>query len=125
MLKERDAAKAAEEQARQETTDAQQQAEVDAETRADLLTMVSGLLPDGFERRGKSNKEILVAAAGDEVKDAANQSEDYLRAKLEDIIERRANVAGVTTYRPPAQANTSPLIRPLSISQMRAAGKGV
>ena len=62
VLKERDDAKASEEQARQETTDAQQQAEVDVETRAELLTMVSGLLPTDFERRGKSNKEILVAA---------------------------------------------------------------
>ena len=100
---------------------------MDVETRADLLTMVSGLLPTDFERRGKSNKEILVAAAGDEVKDAANQSEDYLRAKLEDIIERRANVAPATpgtTYRPPAPANTSPLIQPLSIPQIRALAKG-
>ena len=48
------------------------------------------LLPQDFDPKGKTVKEILVAAAGDEVKEAADRSEDYLEAKVEGIIERRA-----------------------------------
>ena len=68
-------------------------AEVDTmvEYRADLLVQVGGLLPKDFDRAGKTNHEILVAAAGDEVDRAAEQSEDYLKAKVEGIIERREN----------------------------------
>ena len=60
-----------------------------AEERADLLVMVRDLLPEDFEARGASNHDILVAAAGEEVEDAEERSEDYLRAKIEDIVARR------------------------------------
>ena len=44
-----------------------------------------------FQTRGKSDHEILVAAAGDEVANAADRSVEYLLAKVEDIAQRRAD----------------------------------
>ena len=70
---------------------AAEEAEARAEARADLLVLVRGLLPKDFETRGKSAHEILVAAAGDEVANAADRSEEYLLAKVEDIAQRRAD----------------------------------
>ena len=70
--------------------DMKEKAEKQAEIRADLLVMVRGLLPENFETRGKTNHEILIAAAGDEIENAENRSEDYLFAKIEDIAARRA-----------------------------------
>ena len=68
--------------------------EADAETRADLILTVKPLLPKGTpEVRGKSNQELLVLAVGDEVSGAADRSEDYLLAKVEGIVERRAAAA--------------------------------
>ena len=74
-------------------------AEVDTmvEYRADLLVQVGGLLPKDFDRAGKTNHEILVAAAGDEVERAAEQSEDYLKAKVEGILERREAAGNQST----------------------------
>ena len=66
-------------------------AEARAEARADLLVLVRGLLPGDFQTRGKSDHEILVAAAGDEVANAADRSVEYLLAKVEDIAQRRAD----------------------------------
>ena len=63
--------------------------EVASEERAELLVMLNGLLPQDTEVRGKSNQELLVLAVGDEVKEAEKRSEDYLRAKVEGIVERR------------------------------------
>ena len=77
---------ASEEKAKEE----RERLEADAEERAELLMMAKPLLAEDFEVRGKSNQEILVAAVGDEVKDADKRSEDYLRAKVEGIVERRA-----------------------------------
>ena len=66
----------------------------DVETRADLIVSVKPLLPADFETRGKSNHEILVAAAGDEVDRAEERSDEYLLAKVEGIIERRVAANG-------------------------------
>ena len=66
----------------------------DVETRADLIVSVKPLLPADFETRGKSNHEILVAAAGDEVDRAEERADEYLLAKVEGIIERRAVANG-------------------------------
>ena len=63
-----------------------------ADTRAELIMSVKPLLPSDFETRGKTNHEILVAAAGEEVERAAERSEEYLLAKVEGIMERRAAV---------------------------------
>ena len=67
---------------------------VDPDQRADLIVSVKPLLPADFETRGKSNHEILVAAAGDEVDRAEERSDEYLLAKVEGIIERRAAANG-------------------------------
>ena len=64
-----------------------------ADERADLLHLVRDLLPSEFTARGKTNVEILVAAVGDEVKDADKRSSDYLLAKVESIVERRASAS--------------------------------
>ena len=85
----RDEARAAEEKAETDRAETLRTAEENAERRADLLTMVADLLPKDFDRKGKTTKEILVAAAGDEIPDAAERSEDYLQAKIETILERR------------------------------------
>ena len=72
---------------------AAEEADERAEARAELLIMTRGLLPKEFEARGKTDHEILVAAAGDEVENASERSEDYLRAKVEDIAKRREDAA--------------------------------
>ena len=100
-LKQRDEAEEARATAERERAEAEakatkdrEQAEKDAETRADLLMTVKPLLPEGTEVRGKSNHELLVLAAGDEVPGAKDRSEDYLLAKIEDIAKRREAAAG-------------------------------
>lgn len=96
--------KAAEDKAEEERKAAEKaaaDAEANAEARAELLVMLSDLLPDGTETRGKSNKDLLVLAVGDEIDDAEDRSEDYLRAKVEGIIERRENATkGAPTRKP-------------------------
>ena len=71
-----------------ETTEAQVQEM--AEARADLIVRVRSLMPEAFEFKGKSTHDILVAAAGEEVERAEERSDDYLMAKVEDIVDRRA-----------------------------------
>ena len=87
-----------------------EEAMAEAEARADMLTAMKPILPEGFETRGKSVKDIMVAAVGDEVKNAQDRSEDYLLAKAEDIMARRsaapnANRSQVPPHQPaqPAQ----------------------
>ena len=63
---------------------------------------VRSLLPKDFDTKGKTRKEILVAACGDEVEDSENRTEDYLHAKAEGIIERRAAAGGAGSGGPPA-----------------------
>ena len=84
-------------------TEDRAQIEADAEKRAELIASVRSaeLLPKDFDPKGKTVKEILVAAAGDEVKEAAGRSEDYLEAKVEGIIERRAAASQRWIARPP------------------------
>ena len=95
----RDEAEAAEAEAERAKADAMKKKQEEEEMemkkkagkRADLLTLINPLLPDGLEKRDEmSNHALLVAAVGDEVSDAANRSEDYLLAKVEAIAERRA-----------------------------------
>ena len=89
-------------------TDAKKKRADDAiEARADLILLVRDLLPRDFDRRGKSTHEILIAAVGEEIKDASERSEDYLLAKVEDIVDRRSRAKsniGSKTYQP-AQTN--------------------
>lgn len=71
----------------------QEDVEKRAAARVALLRQVDGLLPDGFDTAGKTDKEILVAAVGDEVKDAADRSEDYLLGRIEEIAQRRSDAS--------------------------------
>ena len=111
-LEERDAAKAEAEKAEAEKTEAEEKAEeerqqilADAEKRAELIVETKPLLPEDFDVAGKSVKEILVAAAGDEIDDAESRSEDYLLAKVESFIERRSDVGQTRTRsEPPVQS---------------------
>ncbi|MCY3553730.1 MAG: hypothetical protein OXH56_00265 [Gemmatimonadetes bacterium] len=68
-----------------------------AAARVALLRQVDGLLPDGFDTAGKTDKEILVAAGGDEVENAADRSEDYLLGRIEEIAQRRADASRGTS----------------------------
>lgn len=91
-IKERDEAVAAAAAAEKEKSDAQEELSRMAEDRADLLVATKGMLPDGFETKGASDRDILVAALGDRVDDAGNKSDDYLRARLDLETETRAQV---------------------------------
>ena len=83
-----------------------------AEERAELLVLVRGLLPETFDTREATNREILVAAAGDEVKGAAERSADYLLAKVEEIVARRAAAAELNGVATPAPSGgTTPAQR--------------
>ena len=96
-LQERDdaseAARQAEEdrvKAEQRATDQKAEMQKRANDRADLIVTVHPLIPDDTEIRSLSDQEILVIAVGDEVPDAKDRSVDYLRAKVEGILERRS-----------------------------------
>lgn len=69
---------------------------------ADLAHMVSPLLPEGSDAKAMSKRELLVAGAGDEVSDIENRSDDYLLARVEGIVERRAQA------NPPGGPNNPP-----------------
>ena len=95
-LKERDEAQEATKRAEEEAETAKREADeervrimADAEERAEIVATVRELLPKDFETKGASRKAILVAAAGEEVPNAGDRSEDYLLAKVETIVERR------------------------------------
>lgn len=88
-LEERDEAREQAETAANQAREDAEAAEDAVEARADLLVLVDGLLPDDTVTRGKSNKELLVLAVGNEVQNAEDRSEDYLLAKVEEIAERR------------------------------------
>ena len=81
-------------QAAREAEQKRAEHEATVEARVDALTRFRSLLPTDFDHKGKSVKDILVAAAGDEVKDAEKRSEDYLLAKVEGILERRGDGSG-------------------------------
>ena len=66
--------------------------DAEVQARADLIVQVQPLMPKDYAFAGKTRSEILVTAAGDEVPNAAERSDDYLHAKVEGILERRANV---------------------------------
>ena len=98
-----------------------------ADARAELIMSVTSLLPKDFETRGKTNHEILVAAAGDEIERAEERSDDYLTAKLEGIMERRDAAAtrtgGQVTGQRERQAGG--LSAPVSVHSVVAARKTV
>ena len=136
-LGERDAAEAARKTAEQETAAAEQRAveeraksENDAHERADLIVQLRSLITDGVELRGKTNHEIMVLAAGDEIENAEKRSEDYLLAKLEGILERREAATGGAAGGKPAPLADNPTMRRGRVSihriveQKRAKARG-
>lgn len=137
-LAERDEAEAARVAAEEEkraaevkVTEDRASIEAAAQDRAELIVEVRALLPDAYEAKGKTVKEILVAAAGTEVEDAENRSEDYLRAKVEGINERRAEAAkrgggsggggGGGAPAPPARPNMMRMIEQKRMKEREAA----
>ena len=83
-----------EEESKKKAKNDEEDMEKKADDRAELLVSITPLLPEKTETRGKTNHELMVLAVGEEVKDADKRSEDYLMAKIEGIIERRAKAAG-------------------------------
>ena len=130
-MKERDEARAAEEKAATEQREAEEAAEqarteaeakaakdreefeAEAESRADIRSTFGDLFPEDFEARGKSSRELLVAAVGDEVADAdkTNRSEDWLELKAEGILERKRAAATTAPVTQPQPA-TAPAVAP-------------
>ena len=80
---ERDAAKAARTEEEQRAIDDQ------ANERAEVLTRFGHLLPDDFERSGKTIHEVMIAAAGDAIEGAPDMHPERLRALLDVEVDRR------------------------------------
>ena len=103
------------------TTDPQERTEEELEervqARTDLLVTVATVLPKDFVARGKSTKDILVAAVGDEVENAETRSEDYLQAKVEGILERRNKVEN-RNIPDPTKPNTTTQTGPVNLIRM-------
>ena len=104
--------------------------DAEVQARADLIVQVQSLMPKDYEFAGKTRSEILVTAAGDEVPNAAERSDDYLHAKVEGIIERRANVQGQRQdANPPAggdaNRNVGYLSAPVSVHSVVSTRKPV
>ena len=110
------------------TADALPTFDAEVQARADLIVQVQSLMPKDYEFAGKTRSEILVTAAGDEVPNAAERSDDYLHAKVEGILERRANVQGQrqdATQRAGDNANgVGPINLTRMIEQKRQAATG-
>ena len=80
--------------------------EEEAEKRAELISNVRPLLPDNYATQGKTIKDVLVAAVASEVEEPEKRSEDYLLAKVENIIERRSAVLTQPSTTTMSQAST-------------------
>lgn len=81
--------RAAKEKAEKEKEEQAKAGRANAQARAELLVDVRDLLPEGTETKDLSDKEIIVKALGDTVKDADKQTEDYLRGVLDQVVARR------------------------------------
>lgn len=93
----RDAAlKNADEAERDAATEAELNARHRAQERADLLVRCSSLLPQDFLSKEASDREIMLAAIGDEIPAIAEESDDYIRASLDAILHRRAEASMAT-----------------------------
>ena len=104
LKEERTAAKEAADKAQEDMeSEIEKRALVRASERAQLLVMASSLIPEDTDTTEMSDKEILVLAAGDEVSNAENRHVEYLRAKVEDIVERRGERTAARGL-PPAPA---------------------
>lgn len=105
-MKERDEAQEQAQQAESEKRDAELQLQERAESRAELLLNTKGMLPTEFETRGKSERDILVAALGDRIGDVQSKSDEYLRARFDHEVELRSK--GATALARPSTTATAP-----------------
>ncbi len=64
-----------------------------AAARAELIVNASPLLPKDSDPHGMSDREIIVTALGDTVKDADKKSDDYLRGQLDLLVASRGRAA--------------------------------
>ena len=92
--------------------------DAEVQARADLIVQVQSLMPKDYEFTGKTRSEILVTAAGDEVPNAAERSDDYLHAKVEGILERRANVQGQRQDATQRAGDTANGVGPINLTRM-------
>ena len=98
-------------------SEAAQTAAIDA--RQEIVELTRNLLPKGMGTRGRSNRELLLAAVGDEVEDPDARSDDYLMGRAYEIKRRRdhaTNSVHSTPYRGSSQVT---LGAPLVGSQIR------
>ena len=100
--------------AKEDEADRIRKAEENAETRANLIVMVRELLPQDYETKGKTVKEILVAAVGDTVEKADERDEQYLFAKIEGLIEQREAARKGTQPPPGPGPGPAPKDRPIN-----------
>lgn len=74
-----------------------------AERRADLLTKSAGMLPTDFVTKGKTDREIIIAALGDRLEDASSKSDDYLSARFDIEVENRSQNQSMLVTRAPQE----------------------
>ena len=102
---------------RWEVADDASREEIEAayEARAEVIEQFRSLLPKDYDTKGKSVHEVLVAAAGTEIEDAEERSEDYLLGRLEIIVERRQDAG--EQHRAGGEDPSDPSERPVNIIQ--------
>ena len=64
-----------------------------AAARADLIVNAAPLLQKDADPNGMSDRDIIVAALGDTVKDADSKTDDYLRGQLDSLVASRGRAA--------------------------------
>lgn len=90
VLKDRDEQRQAAVAARAEKTELENRMREAVAARTDLLLATRSLLGENVKTETMTDSEILRAAVGEEVSDAANRTDDYLRGALDQILKRRA-----------------------------------
>ena len=83
--------------------------DAEVQARADLIVQVQPLMPTDYDFAGKTRSEILVTAAGDEVPNAAERSDDYLHAKVEGNFGTAGERAGTTARHHATRQPTMPV----------------
>jgi hypothetical protein len=85
--------KKADEQAKKDAeSEKAQKAKADAlAAKVDLHTKLKPLLGDKYDA-SKSDKDLMIDAIGDSVKDAKDKSEEYLADKIDELVEARKRV---------------------------------
>ena len=119
-----DAQRAAADQNAQAAAQAQQEQAVAVSKRAALLQRAAPMLPQGFNAATvTSDKDIYVAALGAQFPNAAQESEDYLRALFDGVVASRSaalqNAPQVTPFHQPAAGmHVAPGVSPMGAAPM-------